>query len=514
MTTSKGGRPATGSARWRFNPDRLDPVTGKPAPGFQWWGRITKEDKSRPWAPLDPSILEHEEERARVCAVETAAYYRANPHVGDAVRETTSEWFKRFHAHKEKLGLSTVVEMRGRYKKWAAPEIGGKAPVSVTAADLERIVRRLDRAITAWTKAGGKRGSGLSPSTAANVWGDVVHGFDEMVRAKDAGLRCLTRSPCENVRGPEGGDDREGQILYSDEIVALLRGVPVDPEDRPVPLYRRQCYAMALYTKARASELKALTAADIDVKHATIEIDKQADRKSKGRAGNKRTKTRKKRTIDIELHLLPLIDVLVKHPQGKGGRILRVPPPEDLAEKLRADLLTVGVTRKALHVSDELERAIAFHDLRDTGLCHMAVRGDPPILIQWTGGHSDFKTTQGYIDRGRVERQRIGAPLPPLPPELLPPPPEVAEDAHAEPDPVGGAPSEDTPTGLDQGLDLAELAAETSYVSAMLGRSQRELNCTKGGTTRKTPEKRARRKAEGGRPSARMIVQWPTWSNA
>jgi hypothetical protein len=45
----------------------------------------------------------------------------------------------------------------------------------------------------------------------------------------------------------------------------------------------------------------------------------------------------------------------------------------------------------------------------------MAVRGDSPIMIQWAGGHTDFKTTQGYIARGQTERRRIGEPLPALP---------------------------------------------------------------------------------------------------
>jgi hypothetical protein len=96
-----------------------------------------------------------------------------------------------------------------------------------------------------------------------------------------------------------------------------------------------------------------------------------------------------------------------------------MPPPEDRAELLRQDLKTVGVTRWALFIEgDPLQRAINFHDLRATGLTHMAVRGDSPILIQWAGGHTDFKTTQGYIARGQTERRRIGDPLPPLPPEL------------------------------------------------------------------------------------------------
>ena len=50
----------------------------------------------------------------------------------------------------------------------------------------------------------------------------------------------------------------------------------------------------------------------------------------------------------------------------------------------------------------------------------MAVRGDLPTVIQWTGGHSDFKTTQGYIARGQTERQRGGNPLPALPSGIAP----------------------------------------------------------------------------------------------
>ena len=49
----------------------------------------------------------------------------------------------------------------------------------------------------------------------------------------------------------------------------------------------------------------------------------------------------------------------------------------------------------------------------------MAVRGDSPIVIQWPAGHTDFKTTEGYLERGKVERRRIGEPLPPLPSDLL-----------------------------------------------------------------------------------------------
>jgi integrase len=185
--------------------------------------------------------------------------------------------------------------------------------------------------------------------------------------------------------------------------MALLNGKPAESGRLVVPLYRRQTYAMDVYTKTRASELEAVTVNDVDLERATIAITKQADRTSKARKATRKTKTKRART-----------------PQGKNGRLLRMPPPEDRAELLPKDLRTVGATRAALLIEgDPVERAVTFHDLRDMGLTHMAVRGDSPIVIQWAGGHSDFKTTQGYLDRGKVEARRVGDPLPPLPAKLL-----------------------------------------------------------------------------------------------
>jgi integrase len=174
------------------------------------------------------------------------------------------------------------------------------------------------------------------------VWGEVSHAFDEAVNAKDAGLRVLQTNPLAGVRGPEAGDERQGQILYSDELVKLLRGEPASGQGLGVPLYRRQTYAMAIYTKARSSEIEALKAEDVDLEHGTITIAKQVDRTSKGRRGTKKTKTKRVRAVDIEPHVLPLVRWLVEHPQGKGGRLLHMPTPEDRAELLRKDLETLA----------------------------------------------------------------------------------------------------------------------------------------------------------------------------
>ena len=458
VTTSKGGKPATGCVRWRFNPKREDPETGKPAPGFQWFGRVKKANGDRPFVELDPRIPAGDEAAAKVCAVETAKWFRDNPTVSDAAGETVGKWFVRFHAHKEAIGLESVDDMRGHANNWILPGIEHKAPRAVTREDIEGIVRRLDAAILAWSRADGKRGKGrLSPASAANVWGDVVHAFDEMVRAKEPSLRVLTVNPCVNVRAPESGADRAGPILYSDELLTLLRGKAVEPGCPDVPAWRRRVWAGATYTKNRRSELAAITKDDVDLAHLTIAITKQVARKKK--AGGKikptkKTKTKRSRTIDVEPNLLPLIQWLMDHPEGKGGRLFRVPPPEDYAELLRKDLWTVGVRDPRLHTEDSTRTKMTGHCLRDTGLTHMAVRGDSPVVIQWTGGHTDFKQTQGYLDRGKNDARRIGEPLPPLPLELFDGP----------------------PTGLDPGLDPSKPEPSNYRKGLPFQRPQRELN--------------------------------------
>ena len=407
-------RPATGWTEWRKDKDGL--------PRWHVWVTLTG-GKGRHPIPLDPDIKPHETERAKECGAFTSRWYREHGVAPETGSETVAAWFKRLHAAKDAKGLSTVKDMRGRATAWILPGIEHRAMAKVTAEDIEAIVRRLDAAVRSFQKGGPGEGR-LAPSTAANVWGDLSHAFDEAVRAKDPGLRVLAVNPVANVRGPDAGIDRDGPILYSDEIVALLRGAADESDGKrhlDVPLYRRRVYALALYTAARASELEALTPGDVDLARMTITISKQADRASKGRKDTKATKTKRTRVVDIEPHVAPLVSLLVEHPEGKAGRLLRMPAPEDRADLLRRDLRTVGVTREALHIErDPLRRALNFHDCRDTCLTHMAVRGDSPIAIQWRAGHTDMKTTSGYLDRGRVEARRIGVPLPPLPPEVLP----------------------------------------------------------------------------------------------
>ena len=100
--------------------------------------------------------------------------------------------------------------------------------------------------------------------------------------------------------------------------------------------------------------------------------------------------------------------------RGKRAACSTFRPSEDRAELLRKDLLDGRGPRSPVSTSRTrpATKLARVHCLRDTGLTHMAVRGDSPVVIQWAGGHTDFKTTQGYIARGQVEARRIGEPLP------------------------------------------------------------------------------------------------------
>ncbi len=178
-------------------------------------------------------------------------------------------------------------------------------------------------------------------------------------------------------------------------------------------------YAMAVYTKARATPNSKRSPRPTSTSPTrAITIAKQADRKSKGRKGTKATKTKRVRTVDIEPHMLRARGVARESTRkGRGSACSTCPRPRTAPSYSGATSAPwASSARRSTSSVTPLQRAIVFHDLRDTGLTHMAVRGDSPIAIQWAGGHTDFKTTQGYIARGQVEARRIGEPLPPLPP--------------------------------------------------------------------------------------------------
>jgi hypothetical protein len=106
--TKKGGRPATGSIKWQYSEKYKKDC---------WHGRVSEADGSRPFVALDPNIPERDREGALAAAVINTKTVRQHPISGTKAFETTAKWWIRFHAHKERIGLSSVEDMRGRAKE-------------------------------------------------------------------------------------------------------------------------------------------------------------------------------------------------------------------------------------------------------------------------------------------------------------------------------------------------------------------------------------------------------------
>jgi integrase len=322
--------------------------------------------------------------------------------------ETVDEWFKRYDAHLVERGLSSLRDIRGHYKNHIAPILGSIEIRLVRRDHIEAVRDSLDRKIRdGYTDANGKQRE-VTWKTAANVWGTCTKMFDEAAHSKRRDLVVRADDPTDRVKGPDRGTEKQKPILYPSEVLALL-------SCERVPLYRRRVYAVAIYLGARANELAALTAADLDLDHGRVTIAKQVDRET---GEDRQTKTRRARSFDIEPELLPLLHVLVS--ERPAGRLLHLPPDEDRAELLRKDLRTTGVERAELFVEeDEMRERLKFHNLRDTCRTWMAKRGDEPLRIQWRGGHTDFAMTQKYIAAGKNLGARFGQPFAPLPSAVL-----------------------------------------------------------------------------------------------
>jgi integrase len=106
--------------------------------------------------------------------------------------------------------------------------------------------------------------------------------------------------------------------------------------------------------------------------------------------------------------------------ESDAEHVVKLPCDRDMARGLRLWLKRAGVDRAELHTATPTRKALTFHDLRATGLTWLAVRGDEPLKIMQRAGHSDFKTTQGYIREAEAVREGFGRVFPPLPPLTKP----------------------------------------------------------------------------------------------
>ncbi len=389
-SSPKGGRPANPTPKWN-------------AARGVWVVRVTVNGSQEPHDL--PGIDRDDTSTAKRVAKLVSDRLRRGEGGRSDGRETVASWAqRRYRWLAGRRRAVTLEERQRRWVRWIDPILGSLPITDVTDADIRRVVRVLEDAVA---------GESIRPKTAQNIWGEVTKAFADACEVNDDAIRVLRDNPCDKVRGPEKGDIRQKPFLRPVEVVTLLSGTPVDPSASAVPRYRRELYALAVYTGARIGELRALTRADVDLDRMQISIAKQADRfgTEKGR-----TKTGRARAVSIEPPLVPLLRILI----DRGGQTLLEVHNEDHARLLREDLATVGCTRAELFADDEQRAPLTFHGLRDTCLTHMAVRRDPPQDVQWRAGHTSPLMTERYIGGARLEAgTHFGTPFPPLPDTLL-----------------------------------------------------------------------------------------------
>lgn len=383
-------RKATGAVRYR---------------GGRWWARVTVGDE-RPLLPIEPPLTDPS---ARAAAKAEAAILSTLARDLERARlivdgELVRDWYERWLAAREEKGLSTKAD-RSHLNTHILAEIGDVVMRDLKPSDLERVVRRLDGLVTK-----GK----LRWKSALNIWGTVTVAMDDASRGKVAELRVFEEDPTKKVRGPDRGVDTEKVHLFPGELLQLMACGGVGG----VPHHRRRAYAIGIYLYLRPAELEALTWGDIDLERGQVTIQRSIDRES-GEAGSPKA-GRARATHDLEPAIIPLLRAM--HTKGATGPVVgRLGDDRELAEILRRDLLTAGVTRTELHfASDDPPREwMRMHDLRTTGVTWMAVRGDEPMMIMARAGHADLKTTLGYVSRSALVRRGYGAVFPEIPAELL-----------------------------------------------------------------------------------------------
>ncbi len=132
------------------------------------------------------------------------------------------------------------------------------------------------------------------------------------------------------------------------------------------------------------------------------------------------TKTRAGvREIPIHAHLAPLLENLVEGLDDEEP-LLRVPPAEDCAERIRDDLRTAECDRAELYEDSATRQPFTFHGLRHTCLTHWAVTPGASLWALAAAGHTDLETSKRYIASANILRAgRFGEPHPPLPKSLV-----------------------------------------------------------------------------------------------
>jgi integrase len=323
------------------------------------------------------------------------------PTMPEAVEGTFRAWSTAWIEHRARRGLVGAKDDESRLRVHVWQHLGDKPVDRITSTDLERLVAHLDERIHAGT---------MSWKLARNVWGLVSKAFADACKSKDPKLRVRRDNPASTVAPPDKGAVKAKVYLWPSEFLALVTC-------EQVPIRYRRLIALSVYLYCRAGELEALRWDALDLDHGVIHVHQATDRYRE--IGTVRhTKGKEARRYSLEPAVLPLLRQLREEAGGTAasGPVVKMPPAEDLADRLRQYLRWAGVTREELFVpvDDPTRKRITWHDLRATGITWRAVRGDEPLKIQAAAGHKDYGTTAGYVREAEALARGFGEVFPDL----------------------------------------------------------------------------------------------------
>jgi integrase len=162
-------------------------------------------------------------------------------------------------------------------------------------------------------------------------------------------------------------------------------------------------WVVALLTGMRSGELYALKWSDIDFDARTISVTKAWSSK----CGITSTKTRRSRMVPISDDLLVFLKERKLQHGAESEYVLPHSKEWENGEQARVTkefCIGIGIT------------PIKFHDLRATFITNLLARGESLARVMSMVGHSELKTTNGYLRKAGVDVQggteRLGYKLP------------------------------------------------------------------------------------------------------
>jgi integrase len=207
----------------------------------------------------------------------------------------------------------------------------------------------------------------------------------------------IQQNPCIGiqVRAPEV----DQKVLTTSEVDIFLREARIN-NHRFYPIW-----AMALMTGMRSGELFALKFTDVDFDSRIISVSRQWTSKN----GIGPTKTQKSRIVPISDGLMKFLKELKLRHGSERETVLPQLMEWQNGEQAR-------ITREFCEVIGIT--SIKFHDLRATFITNLLARGESLARVMSIVGHSQLKTTNGYLRKAGVEVQgatdKLGYQLPEL----------------------------------------------------------------------------------------------------